>query len=258
MASTSNFPLSPLKGQPRTGCPFAFMGRGLRPDGVVEAWREGWGWGPMCGKLAGGRIFSWKSVVWLGKKGYLCGCLVTLIINLTFFIMKAIKFLTVALAMAFGMSANAQLLKDGHFRANLNLGGITWNGGGGDGAFGLGVGYQADVYQGSWLTLAWDVAQFEWNAPFNSPGDFDWLNFKTGARAFSPTFAGDHLRAYTNLDLGYVLGITAVDGTDTWHAFGLTWGLGVQLNKKWSFGYSLLYESNSKAKKHFFTLAYDF
>lgn len=172
--------------------------------------------------------------------------------------MKTIRLLSVAFAMLFAMSTNAQILKDGHFTANVNVGGIT-NHGSGKGAFGLGVGYQTrELYSCKYLSLAWDVLHIEWDAPFNSPGDFNMLGFKTGARAFSPSFAGDKLRAYTNLDMGYVLGITSTNDTDTWHAFGLTWGIGLQYKQKWSLGYTLEFESNGKSKSHFATIGYAF
>ena len=92
--------------------------------------------------------------------------------------------------------------------------------------------------------------------PFNSPGDWNQLDFKTGVRAFSPSFAGDHLRAYTNLDMGYVLGLAK--GPFVSSAFGLTWGAGIQYNEKWSLGYTLQYETAGKSKNHFATIAYTF
>lgn len=171
--------------------------------------------------------------------------------------MKAIKFFVAAIAMTFAMGANAQLhLSEGTFALNANVGSYAPSTAG----FGLGVGYQADFYSNNWITLAWDVLHFEWDAPFNSPGDSDMLSFKTGCRAFSPDFANDRLRAYTNLDLGYVLGITDSDKVRTDHFFGLTWGIGLQLNKKWSLGYSLQYIKNGDGdgKSHYATVGYTF
>ena len=194
--------------------------------------------------------------------------------------MKAIKFLVAAMAMTFAMSANAKIFEDNHVVVNANVGGFT-NAGYSDAGFGLGVGFQTGVYENNWISLSWDVIQFEWNAPFNSPGDYDYLNFKTGIRAFSPSFANDHLRAYTNFALGYTCVLTkgyTVDidyddlyDYDDWDdavevdskmkghsAFGLTWGLGIQLNKKWSFGYTLEYETWGKTKGHFGTVGFTF
>ena len=175
--------------------------------------------------------------------------------------MKAIKFLVAAVAMAFAMNANAEWkldLGDGHFTVNANVGSY----GPSTAGFGLGVAYQTEVFTCDWLSLDWDVLHFEWDAPFNSPGDSDALNFKTGARAYSPSFANDHLRAYSNLDLGYVLGIASDgDETDASSAFGLDWGIGIQLNKKWSFGYTLeftKYKDVPGGKSHYATVAYTF
>ena len=59
--------------------------------------------------------------------------------------------------------------------------------------------------------------------------------------------------------MGYVLGIAKVgDETSTNSAFGLTWGAGLQLNKKWSLGYTLQWESAGKSKNHFGTVAFTF
>ena len=165
--------------------------------------------------------------------------------------MRAIKFFSAAIAMAFAMNASAKTFDDGNFTVNENFGSIASVGG-----FGLGVGYQTEVYSNQWLTLNWDVLHFEWDAPFNSPGDWNQLDFKTGVRAFSPSFAGDHLRAYTNLDLGYVLGLAK--GPFVSSAFGLTWGAGIQYNEKWSLGYTLQYETAGKSKNHFATITYIF
>ena len=186
--------------------------------------------------------------------------------------MKAIKFLVAAMAMSFAMSANAKIFEDNHLVVNANVGGIT-NNGVGDGAFGFGVGFQTGVYENDWISLAWDVIHFEWNAPFDSPKYWDYLNFKSGIRAFSPSFANDHLRAYTNFALGYTCVLAKGWYADyDWDddeieyesemkghsAFGLTWGLGLQLNKKWSFGYTLEYETWAKTKCHFGTVSYSF
>ena len=162
--------------------------------------------------------------------------------------------------MVFATSANAQWkldLADGNFMVNVNVGSYGPSSAG----FGLGVAYQTEVYTCDWMTLAWDVLHFEWDAPFDSPGDADALSFKTGARAFSPDFANGHLRAYTNLAMGYVLGIASVSGeTNTNHNFGLDYGIGLQLNKKWSLGYTLEFAKNKdgKGKSHYATVAYTF
>ena len=207
------------------------------------------------------------------------------------------------MTMAFAMSANAQLFKDNHFTLNANLGAITGPFGYSEGGFGLGAGFQTGVLDSKYISLAWDVAQFEWNAPFDSPGDFDWLNLRSGIRAFSPSFANDHLRAYMNFGLGYTMVLSKVGSAPDWDdiypydpsewysyeeylfyreyayeeakdefedavdgatsmkahsAFGLTWGFGLQLNKKFSLGYSLHYDTYSECKKHFVTFGFTF
>jgi len=190
--------------------------------------------------------------------------------------MKAIKFFSVAIAMLFAMNASAKVFEDNHFMVNANVGSVKYPVSS-DGAFGLGAGFQTGLYENDWFSLSWDVLHFEWNAPFDSPADLDWLNFKTGLRAFSPSFANGHLRAYTNFDLGYtcvlakgvVVDFEWDDDDMEWDvdadtklkghsAFGLTWGIGLQLNKKISLGYSLEYDTFTEFKKHFATIAYTF
>ena len=69
------------------------------------------------------------------------------------------------------------------------------------------------------------------------------LSAKVGARGFSPSWWGDRMRAYTDLALGYDCFIVSPKGfgTTTYHGFGLTWGIGVQMFKRFYFGYSLDY-----------------
>ena len=69
------------------------------------------------------------------------------------------------------------------------------------------------------------------------------LSAKVGARGFSPSWWGDRMRAYTDLALGYDCIIVSPKGlgTTTSHGFGLTWGIGVQMFKRFYFGYSLDY-----------------
>ena len=166
--------------------------------------------------------------------------------------MKTIKFLFAALAMTFAMNASAQ---DGHFIADVKLGGTN-----GGGAFGLGVGYQKPITEFEGCTLAWDIINFEYTAPFTSPADFDMLSLKTGLRLFSPSFASDKLRAYTNLAGGYTMCLAKGfdDKMKVNSAFGLTWGIGLQYKEKFSFGYTLLYETWAKSKYHMATFGYTF
>ncbi len=182
--------------------------------------------------------------------------------------MKAIKLFVAAVAVAFATSASAKIFENNHFTADFSVGGtvtsvtVPFFGkiSNTDASFGLGAMFQTEILSTEWVTLDWDVFRLAWVAPFSSPADWDQLHFKTGCRAYSPTFANDHLRGYTNFDMGYVLGL-AKDGNDdvqTASAFGLDWGIGIQLNKKFAFGYTLQYESNGKSKNHFFTFGYTF
>ena len=183
--------------------------------------------------------------------------------------MKTIKFMFAALAMTFAMNASAQ---DGHFTADLKVGGVA-----GAGGFGAGVGYQKNLTEFEGCTLAWDVVNFEFAAPFDSPKYLDLLALKTGLRLFSPSFANDKLRAYTNLSVGYSCALVKgadveivydefgfpVDATvdesmKAKHGFGLTFGVGVQFKEKFSVGYSLQYETGWKTKCHFATFGYTF
>lgn len=189
--------------------------------------------------------------------------------------MKKVLFL-VAMAMTFAMSSNAKIFEDNHFTLNANLGGIVGPYSYSEGGFGLGAGFQTGVLDSKYVSLAWDVAQLEWNSQFDSPGDIDWLNFRSGIRAFSPSFANNHLRGYMNFGMGYTLvlvkgvsydieyddGFVYVDDVETKmkgkSAFGLTWGFGLQLNKKFSLGYSLHYDTFTEFKKHFVTFGFTF
>ena len=100
---------------------------------------------------------------------------------------------------------------------------------------------------------------------------------KSGLRLFTPSFWGDKWRAYVNVAPGYscalqkevtigsyidpVTGQIVVTGDDSMnanHGFGLTFGAGLQFNQKWSFGYTLQYETALKTKNHFGTIGFAF
>lgn len=135
--------------------------------------------------------------------------------------MKAIKFFSVAIAMAFAMSANAQFVSSGggskgssrfssaeldpkaHFMADVRLGSVASAGG-----FGFNFSGTKEITTFSGYTLAWDFLNVEFAAPFNSPANTDFLSLKTGLRLFSPSFMNDKLRLYTNLAVGYTCVLT--------------------------------------------------
>ena len=218
--------------------------------------------------------------------------------------MKTIKFIVFAMAMTTSMSASAQFAGGGsgksgagfggskatldskaHFTAEVRIGSVASTGG-----FGINFGGQKDIAALGSFTLAWDFVNVEYAAPFNSPADLDLLALKTGLRLFTPSFAKDKIRFYTNLAMGYscVLskggfgGIDEDDLDDLYdyyynyysrasskdydfddsmsanHGFGLTFGIGLQYNKKVHVGYSLQYETAFKSKTHFATIGYTF
>lgn len=164
--------------------------------------------------------------------------------------MKAVKLLFAALAMTFAMNASAQDFEnffDGHVIADVKLGGAN-----GAGAWGFALGYQKPITEFEGFSLAWDVLNYEFNAPFKKPGDGWMMSVKTGAHLFTPSFWNDNLRGYTNLAMGY----TYSKGLKS--AFGLTYGLGFQFKEKFSVGYTLIYETAGSSKTHFATFGWTF
>ncbi len=54
------------------------------------------------------------------------------------------------------------------------------------------------------------------------------------------------------------LNMIGSDKMQAYHGFGLTWGIGVQIKKKFNIGYTLQYETALKTKNHFATFGYTF
>ena len=187
--------------------------------------------------------------------------------------MRKIKFLLVAMAMTIATSASAQFVgtsssskgtalsssgatldPKARFTSEFRVGGLS-----SQGAFGFTFGGRKDLTSFENFVLAWDFVNVEWSAPFKSPSDLDLLSLKTGLRLFTPSFASDNARFYTNLSMGYTCVLAdTLDGMDASHGFGLTFGVGLQLFKNVSIGYSLLYETAFKSKGHFATFNYVF
>lgn len=199
--------------------------------------------------------------------------------------MRTVKFFFLAMAMTIATSANAQFVGGGssksgsgfgsssasldskaHFTSEFRVGSVAEAGG-----FGVNLGGQKDIAAFGGCVLAWDFVNFEFAAPFNSPADLDFLALKTGMRFFTPSFANDKIRLYTNLSMGYsvALGETYAvsyypyfsisnDGMTAKHGFGLTYGLGLQVSKKFNLGYSLQYETACESLSHFATLGWTF
>ena len=126
------------------------------------------------------------------------------------------------------------------------------------GAFGLGFHWERHYNP----YIAWDVFSVLWDAPFDSPSDFDRLAFKTGVRGFTPKFYRD-MRGYANLDLGYSLLLLKdyyydEDEMSTYHAFALEFGFGLRLTDHIGVGYALDWDSNSKYKGNYLRLNFLF
>ena len=124
------------------------------------------------------------------------------------------------------------------------------------GAFGLGFHWERHYNP----YIAWDVFSVLWDAPFDSPSDFDRLAFKTGVRGFTPKFYRD-MRGYANLDLGYSLLLLKdyyYDEMSTYHAFALEFGFGLRLTDHIGVGYALDWDSNSKYKGNYLRLNFLF
>lgn len=240
--------------------------------------------------------------------------------------LRNLGYLFFAAAMTVAMSASAQFAKTNsksfgggsssvsldpkaHFTTDLRIGSVASAGG-----FGVNLGGTKEIATFGGCTLAWDFVNVEFAAPFSSPADLDYLSLKTGLRLFSPSFAKDKVRLYTNLSMGYTCVLTkglglninelytlwridddllydwayengydekwadeledqfddvrygrkTIDEIDAGssmqanHGFGLTWGVGVQINKKFSIGYTLQYETAFKSKNHLATFGYTF
>ena len=88
-----------------------------------------------------------------------------------------------------------------------------------------------------------------------SPDESGWVNFRfLGARGYSPSWKW--IRGYVDLNMGYTLGYTVgksykasyggytvkVESDDeTSHHFGLDFGVGLQLHKRFAIGYHMAY-----------------
>ncbi len=188
--------------------------------------------------------------------------------------MRTVKFFFLAMAMTIATSANAQFAggsskKSGagfgsssatidpkaHFTSEFRVGSVADAGG-----FGVNLGGQKDIATLGSCVLAWDFVNFEFAAPFKSPANLDFLALKTGMRLFTPSFANDKIRLYTNLSMGYSVALVEADDEEMTanHGFGLTYGVGLQVCKKFNLGYSLQYETAFETKTHFATIGYTF
>lgn len=127
------------------------------------------------------------------------------------------------------------------------------------GAFGVG----AHLEHHSNQYIAWDVVSVFWDAPFDSPSEFDRLSIKTGVRGFTPKFHRN-FRGFLNLDLGYSLNILRcydyyeeyyVRHVDTSHALGLEFSFGLRIADNFGLGYTLNWDSDTKLKGNYLRLS---
>ena len=175
--------------------------------------------------------------------------------------MKAIKLLSVAFAMAFAMNANAQF---------VNAGGSSSSGESQDYQYYEGYGKdkcmtnELSVYLGEAWGLGWQLRR-ELNkyvalnivgvnymaGGWVSPDEAGVVNFRfLGARGYSPSWKW--IRGYVDLNMGYTLGYTVGKSykyggytvktdDETSHHFGLDFGVGLQLHKRFAIGYHMAY-----------------
>lgn len=199
--------------------------------------------------------------------------------------MKAIKLLSVAFAMAFAMNANAQF---------VNAGGSSSSGESQDYQYYEGYGKdkcmtnELSVYLGDAWGLGWQLRR-EINkyvalnivgvnymaGGWVSPDESGVVNFRfLGARGYSPSWKW--IRGYVDLNMGYSLmyenhdsGLSSKekkayesitgkklddDDVETSHHFGLDFGVGIQLHKRFAVGYNLTYLTDA-GTSHFCKLS---
>lgn len=114
--------------------------------------------------------------------------------------------------------------------------------------------------------LAWDLVSLDFSAPF----DFDFVNIgiKTGLRAFSPRFWGNKVRGFTSVGAGWDCMVVAEPNLRSWrkaaglstskHGVGVSWGIGLQIQKHVFVGYTLEYSSAVKNTSHYGKFGYRF
>lgn len=108
---------------------------------------------------------------------------------------------------------------------------------------GWGIGYQLrkDINK----YIGWNIFGFSYMTGFDSPADYGKVNFKLlGVRAYTPAFKS--FRGYVDLNMGYTLSYQKLNGwydddMEIGHHFGLDFGIGFQLSKRFAIGYNLNY-----------------
>ena len=111
--------------------------------------------------------------------------------------------------------------------------------------------------------LAWDIVSLDFSAPFSF--DFGNIGLKTGLRGFTSRFWGDKVRGYSSLAIGWDCTILdnrslrkALGLPTSKHGLGVSWGIGLQIQKHFFVGYTLEYSTALKNTSHYAKFAYRF
>jgi hypothetical protein len=114
--------------------------------------------------------------------------------------------------------------------------------------------------------LAWDIVSVDFSVPFVI--DRYNIGLKTGLRAFTNRFRGDKVRGYTSVaagwdcmvitDPGQRTGRKAKGLSNSKHGVGVSWGIGLQIQKHIFVGYTLEYSSALKNTSHYGKFGYRF
>lgn len=158
--------------------------------------------------------------------------------------MKGIKFMVVAALLAVTTSASAQFANTSKSKeavgANATSSSLEEEKYVGEFSLyiqdGWGLGLQARKNISKYF--AWDIIGISYMTAFDDPSLAGLINFKfLGGRLYTPSFEG--CRLYTDLNVGYSLDYVDVGEVETFHSFGLDFGVGFQFGKKVTLGYNL-------------------
>lgn len=133
---------------------------------------------------------------------------------------------------------------------------------------GWGLGYQLRRDYNKYI--GWNIFGFSYMSGFDSPADYGRVNFKLlGVRAYTPAFKS--IRGYVDLNMGYTLMYADLkeyhygywggywdDGIEVSHKFGLDFGIGVQLSKRFAVGYNLNFLTPDNIKSHWAKISFLF
>lgn len=92
---------------------------------------------------------------------------------------------------------------------------------------------------------------------FHSPDKAGMVNFRVlGARGYTPSW--QWIRGYVDLNMGYTLNYFDAHDMETSHHFGLDFSVGVQLHRKFSIGYQLIYTAPDGGTGHLARISFPF